>query len=159
MAELALDDRERDALAGHLDRVRVAELVWREASPDAGRDGEGSVLRAAEGDHGRPAVGPCMTHSKAPTGSAGRKSSHGWICCQPQRSVPTSRRLPPLPRRTSTAPVTRSRSLSASVRASLIRSSARQSTMMSARTRRPCGDWPAVRMTATNSSTVGGSAG
>jgi hypothetical protein len=28
--ELALDDNQRDALVGHLDRVRVAELVWGE---------------------------------------------------------------------------------------------------------------------------------
>jgi hypothetical protein len=43
--------------------------------------------------------------------------------------------------------------------ASLIRNPARQSTMISARTRRPSGDPPAARMTVTISSTVGGSAG
>ena len=36
MPELALDDDQRDALACHLDGVRVAELVRREAPPDAG---------------------------------------------------------------------------------------------------------------------------
>ena len=36
MAELALDDDERDAFVRHLDRVRMAELVRRESSPDAG---------------------------------------------------------------------------------------------------------------------------
>ena len=35
MPELALDHQQRDALTGHLDRVRVAELVRREPSPDA----------------------------------------------------------------------------------------------------------------------------
>jgi len=35
VSELALDDDQRDALARHLDRVRVAELVRREAPPDA----------------------------------------------------------------------------------------------------------------------------
>jgi hypothetical protein len=37
MAELALDDDERDAFVGHLDRVRVPELMRREAAPDSGR--------------------------------------------------------------------------------------------------------------------------
>jgi hypothetical protein len=36
MPELALDDDQRHALAGHLDGVRVAQLVGREASPHAG---------------------------------------------------------------------------------------------------------------------------
>jgi hypothetical protein len=40
IAELALDDVDRDALAGQLDRVSVAELVRREAASDAGRRGE-----------------------------------------------------------------------------------------------------------------------
>jgi len=29
-----------------------------------------SKVRAADSEHARPAVGPSMTHSKAPTGSA-----------------------------------------------------------------------------------------
>ena len=29
MAELPLDDHQRDALARHLDRVRMPELMWR----------------------------------------------------------------------------------------------------------------------------------
>jgi hypothetical protein len=33
MAELALDDDQRDALASHLDGVGVSELVRREAAP------------------------------------------------------------------------------------------------------------------------------
>src|SRR5215207_1593834 len=36
VTELALDDDDRHALARHLDGVRVAQLVWREASPHAG---------------------------------------------------------------------------------------------------------------------------
>ena len=36
VAELALDDKERDAFVGHLDGVGVAELVRRETSPDTG---------------------------------------------------------------------------------------------------------------------------
>ena len=34
MAELALDDVQRDTLAGELDGVRVTQLVGSEASPD-----------------------------------------------------------------------------------------------------------------------------
>ena len=37
MAELALNDDEWDAFVGHLDRVRVPELMRREAAPDTGR--------------------------------------------------------------------------------------------------------------------------
>src|SRR5215211_126809 len=42
VAELALDDDQRQALAGHLDGVRVAQLVRREASPYAGLAGDAS---------------------------------------------------------------------------------------------------------------------
>jgi hypothetical protein len=42
VSELALDHVEGDAFAGHLDGVRVAELVWCESSADAGLDGESS---------------------------------------------------------------------------------------------------------------------
>jgi hypothetical protein len=39
MAELALDDVQRHALAGHLDGVCVTQLMRREAPPQAGRRG------------------------------------------------------------------------------------------------------------------------
>ena len=35
MAELSLDDDQRDAFAGHLDGGRVAELIWCEAAAHA----------------------------------------------------------------------------------------------------------------------------
>jgi hypothetical protein len=35
VAQLALDDVQRDALTGELERVRVAQLMRREAAPDA----------------------------------------------------------------------------------------------------------------------------
>ena len=44
MPELALDDVQRHAFAGHLDGVRVAELVRREASPHAGVAGDAAQL-------------------------------------------------------------------------------------------------------------------
>ena len=47
VAELALDDDQRHALAGHLDGVRVAQLVRREASPHAGLAGDAAQLASA----------------------------------------------------------------------------------------------------------------
>ena len=91
----------------------------------------------------RPRVGPVMTQNSGPTGSSTRTSSHGWSSSQAQSSMPTSRRRPPLPRRTSTAPRRASRSASASASASLIRKPARQSTAISPRSRRPCRSSPA----------------
>jgi hypothetical protein len=40
VAELALDDVERHAFARHLDRVRVAKLMWGEAPAHASAHGE-----------------------------------------------------------------------------------------------------------------------
>jgi len=47
--ELALDDVEPDALAGELQRVRVAQLVRREPTPDPGPSGEPAELGADRG--------------------------------------------------------------------------------------------------------------
>jgi hypothetical protein len=49
VAEPALDDDRRHALAGHLDGVRVARLVRRKASPYAGLAGDASQLDAGGG--------------------------------------------------------------------------------------------------------------
>ena len=48
MPELALDNDERYTLVSHLDRVRVAELMWREPTPDP-RCGGGPAQLAARG--------------------------------------------------------------------------------------------------------------
>jgi hypothetical protein len=100
-----------------------------------------------------------MMQNSGPIGSAMRASSHGSSSCHPQSSIPTSRRRPPLPRRTSSEPRRRSRSASRSESASSMRRPARHNTTTSPRSRRPCTPSPAIRMTATISSTVGGSAG
>jgi hypothetical protein len=52
LAELALDDDQRDAFAGHLDRVGVAQLMWREATPHSCRGRRSTQLRACR--CGRP---------------------------------------------------------------------------------------------------------
>jgi hypothetical protein len=49
VAELALDDVQRHALAGEFERVRVAQLVRREPPPDAGARGEPAELGADRG--------------------------------------------------------------------------------------------------------------
>ena len=85
---------------------------------------------------------PWITHKSDPTGSWRRISSHGSSWRQAQRSIPTSRRLPPLPRRTRIAPRVLSRSVSWSASASLIRSPARHKSTISARRRCPCGRSP-----------------
>ena len=49
VAELALDDDERDAFAGHLDGVGVAQLVWCEAATHAGGLGGSGQVGASGG--------------------------------------------------------------------------------------------------------------
>jgi hypothetical protein len=74
------------------------------------------------------------------------------VLAQPQSSIPISRRRPPLPRRTRIEPRRRSRSASRSASASSMRRPARHNTTISPRSRRPCRPAPAMRMTATISS-------
>jgi hypothetical protein len=63
--------------------------------------------RTAALDHGRHRVGPSMTQNSGPTGSSTRSASQGRRCTQPEASMPTSRRRPPLPQRTSNDPARR----------------------------------------------------
>jgi hypothetical protein len=81
-----------------------------------------SWLRIPAFAHGCPRVGPRRMQNSAPTGRLRRSSRHGSSCAHAQRSIPTSRRLPPLPRCTSSAPRSGSRSVSVGASASLIRS-------------------------------------
>jgi hypothetical protein len=87
-----------------------------------------SCTRMAAGAQGRPRVGPRRTQNSRPTGRVVRSWSHGSRCDHPQRSIPTSRRLSRLPWRISSASRSRSRWVSLSASASLIRNPARQST-------------------------------
>ncbi len=59
MAELALDHDQRDPLAGHLDRMRVPQLMRREAAAHTGRAGGVMELTADPG--GRIRVSACAT--------------------------------------------------------------------------------------------------
>ena len=49
MTQLALNDVQRHALARELERVRMAELMRREAAPDTGLGGEAPELDADPG--------------------------------------------------------------------------------------------------------------
>ena len=49
MPELALDDVHRNALAGELDSVPVAELMGREPAPNSRGGGQPAQLRAGGG--------------------------------------------------------------------------------------------------------------
>jgi hypothetical protein len=142
MPQLALDDVERDAFVGEFDRG--AWRSWwgakRRRTP-AFEATRRSWARAESLAQGRPRVRPSTTHSSGPTGSAMRSSSQGRRCSQRHGSMPTSRRRPPLPWRTSTDPVPGSRSRSVRASASLMRSPARQSNTTSARIRAP---WTSV---------------
>ncbi len=101
MTELPLDDHQWDPFAGHFDCVSVAELVRREPSPDARCAGGVSQQRADPGGGARAAAGGSAEHAEErPDGRPARTVSHGSSCSQAHRSVPTSHRLPPLPRRT-----------------------------------------------------------
>jgi hypothetical protein len=158
--QLALDQRQRDALMQQLDSVRMAELVGREAPTDARlkRHLVQFAAWAAPADQACPRVGPAITQNNGPTGSVARSDSHGLSADHPHASIPTWRRRSFLPCLTRIDPRRSSRSVSLSESASLIRSPARQSTTINPLRRLPYRAWPASRMTAMISSTVGGSA-
>ena len=98
VAELALDERQRDPLVQQLDRVRMTQLVRREPAPDSCLEREMAKLDAAAlPDHARPRVGPSITQNSGPTGSVTRLVSHGSIAVHARASMPTSRRRSFLP--------------------------------------------------------------
>jgi hypothetical protein len=134
--ELALDDEQRHPLAGHLDRVGMPQLVGREASPYT-RAGGGLVqLRAHTSRCQWAPRGRTAQHAKQRSVRERGPELEPRVELFPaQRSIPTSRRLPPLPWRTRIAPRCRSRSLSFSASASLMRSPARQCTTIRPRHR------------------------
>src|SRR3954452_2904906 len=61
--ELALGNDQRHALAGHLDGMRVAQLVRREAPPYAGLAGDAAQFRAGGAGYPRPSA--CWTGDDA----------------------------------------------------------------------------------------------
>jgi hypothetical protein len=132
MSKLSLDDRQRNSFVRHLDRVRVPELVRREPPTRPARAASRrSSPRAAVADEPRPRVGPARMQNNGPIGRLTRCSVQRATYPQPQSSIPTILRLPPLPARTSTALGYSPDSVSAS--ASLILKPARQRIAISPR--------------------------
>ena len=81
MPELALDDVQRHALAGELERVRVAQLVRREPAPDACLGGEPAQLAAYPGaGPGPPAGGAVDDAEQRSDGQLGTR-------CEPRAQV------------------------------------------------------------------------
>ncbi len=70
MAELALDDVEWYALAGHLDRVRVVQLMGCKAAPDAGARGQATQGCAC--GCGGPWPAACRSVKNADKGTDGQ---------------------------------------------------------------------------------------
>ena len=103
--ELALDDLERDALAGGLERVGVAELVRREPAPDPLASRRIRGLAAAGCGRARSAAGrPSITQNSDPAGSAARTVSHGRNCSQPVVDAESAAPARTCPRRGRPAP-------------------------------------------------------
>ena len=74
----------------------------REPSPDARLKGDAAELGADSGGRPGPAAREPVDHAEQrPDRSSVRAASHGRRCSQPHSSIPTSRRRPPLPLRTS----------------------------------------------------------
>jgi hypothetical protein len=83
--------------------MRRAHVAADEAQIDDGPRPHGRHGATAAGPRqpitSRPRVGPRSTQKTAPTPSVARIMSHGSSCSHAQRSIPTSRRLPPFPPR------------------------------------------------------------
>jgi hypothetical protein len=154
-----LDDDERDAFAGHLDGMGMAQRMRRKPPANAGRSGELAQRGARSGR--RPGPTGCR-----PGDDAEQRPDRQATSVKPGLEL--------LPAPGIHADLAASAALSsadedaalrwveivsASASASLTRRPARQSRTISARVRRPDGPSPARRITATISSTVGGSAG
>ena len=128
--ELALDQRQRDPLVQQLDGVRMPQLMRRKPAPHASVNGERDAAPHAlrwrttrgrgSGRRSRRTARPAAASARSAVQSARTAHAHG--------SIPTSRRRSPFPCRMSRLPRRSLRSVSASERASWIRTPARHST-------------------------------
>src|SRR3954468_8594113 len=130
VAELALDDDQRDTFTGHLDGMCVAKLMWREST--AHTCSSRGLTQLGAGGSRRP-----RASARRSGGDAQQRTDRELDA----RGEPGLQLLPgpvvhadlaataPLPRRTSTEPPRASKSASPSASASWMRSPARHSTM------------------------------
>ena len=108
VAELALDNVQRNALAGELDGVRVAQLMRREAAAHARLGREPMELEPDRGARPGPAASRAVDDAEQrPDRQLDACGEPRRSCSQPQASMPISRRRPPLPLRTSSDPALR----------------------------------------------------
>jgi hypothetical protein len=141
--------------------AQLAPLLEPAREFDVPRPGpECSVVKVACGPlpaHGRARVGPRTMQNSRPTGRPVRSLSHGVRWDHARRSMPTSRRLSPLPSRTSGAPRSGSRSVS---ERELLADPQARAPQDDDHPAQPdaLGTIPAARITAMISSTVGGRA-
>lgn len=95
MPELALDHVHRYSLSSHLDRVSVAQLVWREPAPDAGGDREVAKLLSRGRARPRSPAGRTDDDAEERTNGHSGPMVKPRSQMHPHSSMPTSRRLPP----------------------------------------------------------------
>ena len=102
MPELPLDNQERDPLARDFDRVGVPELVRRGPTSDTGREGVAVELPASGGRRPRPTARRSVDHAQQRADRQLDPTREPWreMTLHAQRSIPTSRRRSPFPRRT-----------------------------------------------------------
>ena len=160
MSELTLDDVQRDAFAGHLDGVCVAQLMGREASAHAGLMGDASQLLAASPRRAGAPQSRSVDAAEQRADGELYAPAEPWLQLLPGPGVHADlAALSALP-----APNEHRTTLLVEVqlaeRERLTDSQARTPEHDDQRAQRsPLAPWPAWRMAATISSTVGGSAG
>jgi hypothetical protein len=170
MPEPPLDDRQRHTLPRELDSVRMTKLVRREPTGHTGRERVPAQLSSHSRRRPRPPARWPVDHAEqrahgqlGPTGEpwrdvvAPRQGIHPDLPALV--ALPVLRRIRHNPRRMRIAPRRGSRSDSISDSASWIRSPPRHSMTIRARSLIPRRSDGVLCITATISSTVGGSAG
>jgi hypothetical protein len=79
VSELALDDDQRHAFAGHLDRVCVAQLVRSEASANAGSRRGASELSACSTGRPRASAGASVDDAEQRTDGQRDPRGEPWV--------------------------------------------------------------------------------
>jgi hypothetical protein len=160
VAELSLDDVERYAFAGHLDRVHVSKLVRRESPTHTRAEGKGAQRRSDGGR--RPWSSLCWAVDDAQQRADRQRDSDAQPRVDLLPGPPVHADLASLSAIAATNEDAAARPVKVTLGQRKRLADAQpgaQSTTMSARVLRPCVVSPATRMTATISSTAGGSAG
>jgi hypothetical protein len=105
VAELALDDVERNALTRELERVRVAQLVRRKAAPDPRAGGEPAELGADRGGRPRSPAGRAVDDAEQRPRPAALPGRSATAATAPSPTRPCRPRVGALPCRCGPAPI------------------------------------------------------